>query len=66
MNIMFESNQFFVRIKSKVGQQKITIWDNTGEKILSDMLGPDPAAQFWNSIENMTNNQVVEDIKKKL
>lgn len=66
MNIMFESSKYFVRIKNKGGHLKITIWDNTGEKLLSDFLGPDPAAQFWNSIESLTDSQVVQDLKDKV
>lgn len=66
MNIMFDSGSFFVRIKSKGAQTKITIWNNSGDKLLSDFLGPDPAAQFWDKIESLTETQVVEDLKKHI
>ncbi|NMB02193.1 MAG: hypothetical protein GX971_11875 [Firmicutes bacterium] len=65
MNIMFESGNYFVRIKNKGGHQKITIWDNKGDKLFSDFLGPDPAVQFWNAVESLTDSQVVSDIKEK-
>lgn len=66
MNTMFESGKYFVRIKNKGGHLKITIWDHTGDKLLSDFLGPDPAAQFWKTVESLTDGQVVEDLKKKV
>ncbi len=64
MNIMFDSSDYFVRIRNKGGHLKVTIWNNSGDKLLSDFLGPDPTAQFWNSVEKLTNSTVVEDIKK--
>lgn len=66
MNVMFESSDFFVRIKNKGGHLKITIWDNAGDKLLSDFLGPDPAAQFWTTVESLTDNQVVDELKKRI
>ncbi len=66
MNTMFESGQYFVRIKNKGGHLKITIWDNTGDKLLSDFFGPDPAAQFWNKIESLTDSDVVADLKQRV
>lgn len=66
MNIMFESSKFFVRIQNKGGHQKLTIWNNSGDKLLSDFLGPDPAAQFWTSVESLTDSQVVADIKNHI
>lgn len=66
MNVMFDSSDYFVRIKNKGGHLKITIWNNAGDKLLSDFLGPDPAAQFWTTVESLTNAQVVADLKKRI
>lgn len=66
MNIMFDSGDYFVRIKNKGGHQKITIWNNSGDKLLSDFLGPDPADQFWTTVESLTEAKVVEDLKKRI
>ncbi|WP_461365663.1 hypothetical protein [Candidatus Darwinibacter acetoxidans] len=65
MNTMFESGQFFVRIQHKSGRLKITIWNNRGDKIFSDILGPDPAVQFWNAVENLTDSAVAAEIRAK-
>jgi len=66
MNTMFESGTYFVRVKNKGGHQKITIWNSKGDKLLSDFLGPDPALQFWNRIEALTDTEVVADLKKRV
>lgn len=66
MSIMFESSKYFVRIKNKGGHLKITIWDNTGDKLLSDFLGPDPAAQFWNNVESLTDDVLIKELKAKI
>lgn len=66
MNIMFESSDYFVRIQDKGGHLKITIWNNSGDKLLSDFLGPDPAAQFWTKVQSLTDDKVVEDLKKQV
>jgi len=66
MSTMFESGEYFVRIKNKSGHLKITIWDNRGEKLLSDFFGPDPASQFWSKVESLTNEHVVADLKQRI
>lgn len=66
MSIMYESSKYFVRIKNKGGHLKITIWDNTGDKLLSDFLGPDPAVQFWNNIESLTDDVLTNELKAKV
>lgn len=65
MNTMFKSGNYFARIQNKGGHLKITIWDNKGDKLFSDFLGPDPAVQFWNGVESLTNSQVADEIKNK-
>lgn len=66
MNTMFESGDYFVRIQNKGGHLKITIWDSRGDKLFSDILGPDPALQFWNRVESLTNEDVVAHIQKRV
>lgn len=66
MSTMFESGTYFVRIQNKGGHLKITIWDSRGDKLLSDFLGPDPASQFWNKVESLTDSDVVADLKKRV
>ncbi len=66
MNTMFECGQFFVRIQNKSGRLKITIWNNRGDKIFSDILGPEPALQFWNAVENLTDSAVASEIRKRV
>ncbi|HHU61449.1 MAG: hypothetical protein QM401_11185 [Bacillota bacterium] len=66
MSTMFESSNYFVRIKNKSGHLKITIWNNSGDKLLSDFLGPDPASQFWNKVESLTDDILIKDLKEKI
>lgn len=66
MNTMFETGEYFVRVQNKGGHRKITIWDNKGDKLFSDFLGPDPALQFWNRVEALTGQEVVLDVKKRV
>ncbi|NLL48265.1 MAG: hypothetical protein GX249_06750 [Firmicutes bacterium] len=66
MSFMFESGEYFVRIKREGGHLKITIWDRRGDKLLSDLLGPDPALQFWNRVEALTDKNLVADLKTKV
>ncbi len=66
MSTMFESSNYFVRIKNKSGHHKITIWNNSGDKLLSDFLGPDPASQFWNKVESLTDDILIKDLKEKI
>lgn len=63
MNTMFECGQYFVRLQDKGGHQKITIWNQRGDKIFSHILGPDPAVQFWNEVESLTDSDVAAKIK---
>jgi len=65
MNTMFECGQYFVRIQNKSGRLKITIWNNRGDKIFSDILGPEPAIQFWNAVESLTDSTVAAEIREK-
>ncbi|HHT43698.1 MAG TPA: hypothetical protein GX014_09920 [Firmicutes bacterium] len=65
MNVMFESGQFFVRIQNKGGYPKITIWNSRGDKIFSDIPGPDPALQFWNTVESLTDSTVTAQIREQ-
>lgn len=64
-NTMFETGEYFVRIQNKGGHLKVTIWNNKGNKLMSDILGPDPASQFWNKVESLTNQNLVADLKKR-
>lgn len=66
MGTMFKASEWFVRIRNKGGQVKITIWDKHGDKLFSDFFGPDPTAKFWSSIAKMTSEDVVEAIQRKL
>ncbi|HPT82959.1 MAG TPA: hypothetical protein PLM25_03650, partial [Limnochordia bacterium] len=54
------------RIQNKSGRLKITIWNNRGDKIFSDILGPEPALQFWNAVENLTDSAVASEIRKRV
>ena len=65
MNTMFECGQFFVRIQNKSGLLKVTIWNSKGDKVFSDVLGPEPAVQFWNQVESLTDNATADEIRAK-
>jgi hypothetical protein len=66
MGTMFRAADWFVRIRSKGDQLKITIWDKHGDKLLSDFLSPEPTTRFWSSVAKLTSDEVVSAIQRKL
>ncbi|MGI6150070.1 MAG: hypothetical protein GX195_07570 [Firmicutes bacterium] len=66
MGTMFQAADWFVRIRHKGGHVKITIWDRYGDKLFSDVLGPEPHTKFWNAIAKITSQEVVQAIQEKL
>ncbi len=61
MNTMFKSGDFFVRLRAQGERPKLTIWNDSGTKIVSEFINS-TAPNFWNQMAKATSQEVVDDI----
>ena len=67
MNLMYQLDQFFVRLRQDAsGRLKLTVWNQSGEKIVSDYISAASSEHVWTSIAKACSEAVVEDDKGKL
>ncbi len=65
-NMMFQVEDFFVRISDKGHSLKLAVWNNQGQKLLSDFISSDHSGKFWNLVANNTSDSVAEEVKKRI
>ena len=61
MSTMFQSGEFFVRVRVRGERPKLTVWNNEGTKIVSEFINS-PTPNFWEQIARLTSREVVDDI----
>ncbi|HHT35615.1 MAG: hypothetical protein ACE3NC_07720 [Candidatus Wallacebacter cryptica] len=67
MNVMYQLEDFFVRIREdKTGRLKLTVWNSSGDKIVSDYISAASSDHVWTSIASHSSESLVEDVKSKL
>lgn len=66
MNTMFRVGDFFVRLRVQGERPKLTIWNQTGTKIISEFISSATAPTFWTQMAKMTTQDVVDEIQSLL
>ncbi len=66
MSTMVQIGDFFVRLRDQGNRPKLTIWNNTGTKIVSEFISPTTAPSFWDQIGKLTSEDVVEKTRALL
>lgn len=65
MSTMVQIGDFFVRLRDQGSRPKLTIWNNTGTKIISEFITT-TTSSFWDQIGKLTSEEVVEKTKALL
>lgn len=65
MNTMFKAGDFFVRLRDQGERPKLTIWSNTGTKIVSEFISS-TTPNFWVQIAKITSQEAVDKIQSLL
>ncbi len=63
---MFQVGNYFVRISDSRQSLKLAVWDDTGDKLLSEFVSNDHSGRFWNMVGNRTSDTVVEAVKERI
>ncbi|NLM40583.1 MAG: hypothetical protein GX205_11065 [Firmicutes bacterium] len=63
MNTMFQVGDFFVRLRDKGDRPKLTVWNSTGTKIISEFISA-ATPSSWEQIEQLTSPEVVERVRE--
>lgn len=67
MNTMYQVEDFFVRIQADSSRRlKLTVWNNFGEKLVSDYISAASLDNVWHNIAENSSESVVESIKNTL
>ncbi|HHY15972.1 MAG TPA: hypothetical protein GX521_07850 [Firmicutes bacterium] len=61
MSTMFQSGEFFVRLRVQGERPKLTIWNNAGTKIVSEFINS-TTPSFWVQMAKLTAQEVVDDV----
>ncbi|NLJ74222.1 MAG: hypothetical protein GX331_04430 [Firmicutes bacterium] len=61
MNTMVRIGDFFVRLRDQGDRPKLTVWNNSGTKIISEFIGSATPA-VWEQIEKLTTQEVVDEV----
>lgn len=61
MSTMFKSGDFFVRLRVQGERPKLTIWNKSGTKIVSEFINS-TVAGFWTQMARLTSQEVVDDV----
>ncbi len=65
MSTMFKTGDFFVRLRVQGERPKLTIWNNTGTKIISEFISS-TTSSFWGKIAKLTSQEVVDEVQSLL
>ncbi|NLJ79591.1 MAG: hypothetical protein GX335_00995 [Firmicutes bacterium] len=65
MNIMVKVGDFFLRIRNQGDRSKLTIWNKTGTKIVSEFISS-TTPNFWDQIGKLTSPEVVDKVHSLL
>lgn len=65
-NTMFQVEDFFVRISDKGQSLKLAVWNDEGQKLLSELISTDHSGKFWNLVANQTSDSVAEAVKQRI
>ncbi len=63
---MFRQDAYFVRIRERGDRMELTIWNQAGTKILSELIATDPGGNFWNLIEAHTSESLVKTVQERI
>ncbi len=63
---MFQVEDFFVRISDKGQSLKLAVWNDEGQKLLSELISTDHSGKFWNLVANQTSDSVAEAVKQRI
>ena len=66
MNMMFQANDFFVRIREDSGRLKLTVWSKVGEKLVSEYISAASLENVWQNIASQSSAEVVDVVKEQL
>ncbi len=67
MNTMYQVDDFFVRIQEDSSRRlKLTVWNNFGEKLVSDYISAASLDNVWDNIAENSSDSVVESVKNTL
>lgn len=61
MNTMVRVGDFFVRLRDQGDRPKLTVWNNSGAKIISEFISSATPA-VWEQIGKLTTQEVVDEI----
>lgn len=65
MSTMVKIGDFFVRLRDQGDRPKLTIWNKTGTKIVSEFISS-TTPSFWDQIGKLTSQEVVERVNALL
>lgn len=66
MNTMFQVNEFFIRMREKAGRVKLTVWNNQGTKLLSELVSLGSLDTVWEQIAKESSAEVVQKVKEAM
>jgi hypothetical protein len=67
LNVMYQLDDYFVRIREdSSGRLKLTVWNQYGDKVVSDYISAATSDYVWTSIAKNSSESVVENVKCKL
>ena len=66
MNVMFEAANYFIRIREDRGRLKLTVWSQTGDKVVSEYVSAASLDNVWQNIATLSSSDVVQLVKKRL
>lgn len=64
MNVMFQVENYFVRVRDKAGRLKLTVWDNAGTKIVSEFVSAGSLPNLWEHVGKVSSQEVVDKVKE--
>lgn len=65
MNTMFRVGDFFVRLRVQGERPKLTIWNDSGTKIISEFISA-TTSSIWEQIAKLTSQDVVDQVQSLL
>lgn len=67
MNLMYQMEDYFIRIRQdSSGRLKLTVWNQAGDKIISDYVSAASLDNVWANITKNSSERVVESVKRKI
>lgn len=65
MNTMFRAGDFFVRLRAQGERPKLTVWNNSGTKIISEFISS-ITPNSWVQVAKLTSQDVVDQVQSLL